>query len=76
MDGGGAGAALAAHDERGLAGEGGEMHLAVDAVGDVPGERGLAGAGIAEQAKHLARTARARLFLEPIGDGLERGILM
>ncbi len=49
VDGGGAVAALAAHHAGGLAGEGREQHLAVDPLGDVLGERGLAGAGIAEQ---------------------------
>ena len=75
MDRARAGAALAAHHHRGLAGEGGEMHLAVDALGDVAGERGLAGAGIAEQPEYLARAARG-LFYQPIGNRLERGILM
>ena len=43
---------LPAHHARCLAGEGGELHLAVDMLGDVLGERGLAGAGIAEQAEN------------------------
>ena len=34
-------------------------------VGDVPGERGLAGAGIAEQPEDLRRAVRAGLGLEP-----------
>ena len=32
-----------------------ELHLAVDAVGDMPRQRGLAGAGIAEQPEHVRR---------------------
>ena len=54
VDGRGAVAAFAAHHARRLAGEGGELHLAVGVVGEMLGERGLAGAGVAEQAKHLA----------------------
>ena len=69
-------AALAAHDQRGLAGEGAERDLAVDALGEVAGERGLAGAGIAEQAEDLPRSAAARPRLEPGRDRVERGILM
>src|SRR5262249_61528485 len=68
MDGGGAAAALAAHDGRSLAGEGGELYLAVCLLGDVPRERGLAGAGIAEQAKNLRRAVRAGPRFEPFGD--------
>ena len=41
--------ALAAHDTGGLSGEGREQHLAVDPVGNMLGERGLARAGIAKQ---------------------------
>jgi hypothetical protein len=44
-------ATLVAHDERRLAGEGREFHLAIDAFGDVPRQGGLAGSGIAEQAE-------------------------
>ena len=76
VDGGGAVAALAAHHQRGLAGEGRELHLAVDAFGDVPRERRLAGAGIAEQAEHLRRAAFAGLGLQPVGDGFQRSVLM
>ena len=77
MDGGGAVAALAAHYGCRLAGEGGELHLAVDMLGEMAGERGLAGAGIAKQAEHLARVAvRTRLILQPGGDRLQRGVLM
>ena len=71
-----AGAALAAHDQRGLAGEGREQHLAVDAFGDVPGERGLAGARIAEQAEDGGGVASAGLGLEPVRDRGERIVLM
>ena len=76
VDGGCAVTALAAHDQRGLAGEGREQHLAVDVLGNVLGERGLAGAGIAEQAEHLRRIARAGPGLEPVGNGSQRSILM
>src|SRR5262249_1774174 len=60
----------------GLAGEGREFHLAVDSVGDVSRQRGLAGAGIAEQAENLRRAVLAGLGLEPVGNGFERGILV
>ena len=73
---GGAAAALAAHDLRGLAGEGCVKHLAVHRLGDMLGERGLAGTRIAEQAENLWRVAAARLGLEPVRDRLEGGILM
>jgi hypothetical protein len=63
VDGAGAEATLAAHDARRLAGEGREQDLAVDALGEVLGERRLARSGIAEQAKD--RGAAARRF-EPI----------
>ena len=76
VDGGGAAAALAAHHRGRLAGEGGELHLAVGVLGQMAGERGLAGAGIAEQAEHLRRAVGAGLVLEPVGDGVERGVLM
>ena len=61
VDGRGIPAAFAAHHARGLAGEGGKLHLAVGLVGDVAGERGLAGAGIAEQTKDLRRAVRPGL---------------
>ena len=76
VDGGGAVAALVAHHQRRLAGEGRELHAAVDAVGDVPRQRGLAGAGIAEQAEHRRRAVLAGLGLEPIGHGFQRRILV
>jgi hypothetical protein len=50
-------AALAAHHQRGLAGERRVFHLAVDMRREMPRERGLAGAGIAEQTKQLRRPA-------------------
>src|SRR5262249_50286941 len=50
--------------------------LAVDGVGDMPRQRGLAGAGIAEQAEHLRRGVLAGLRLQPVADGFQRGILM
>jgi hypothetical protein len=68
-------AAFAAHYGRRLAGEGGEPDLAVGVIGEVAGQRGLAGAGIAEQAKHLRRAVGAGLRLQPRGDGAERVIL-
>ena len=58
VDGRGLVAALLAQDRGRLAGEGAEGDLALDRLGDVAGERGLAGAGIAEQAEQLRR-ARA-----------------
>jgi hypothetical protein len=76
MDGGGAVAAFAAHHRGGLTGKSGKLHVAVRAVGDVFGERGFTGAGIAEQAKHLRRAVLARLGLEPVGNRPERVILM
>ena len=76
MDGGGVVATLIAHHQRGLAGEGREFHLAGDAVGDVPGEGGLAGSGIAEQPEYRRRAVLAGLGLHPVGNGLQRGILM
>ena len=63
VNGGGALAALAAHHQRGLAGEGREQHLAVDRLGEVAGEGGLAGAGIAEQPEGLRRAALPGLAL-------------
>src|SRR5262249_37086435 len=76
VDGRGVGAALAAHYQRGLAGERAEYDLAVDVLGEMTGERGLAGARIAKQAKDLRRAAAARARLEPGRHGLERGVLM
>ena len=76
VDGGGVVATLVAHHQRRLAGEGREFHLAIDAVGDVPRQRGLAGAGIAEQAEDGRRAVLAGLGLQPVGNGLQRGILM
>ena len=76
MNGRGAVAALVAHHQRRLAGEGGELHLAGDALGDVARQRGLAGAGKAEQPEHRRRAGAAGLGLQPIGDGFQRGILM
>ena len=69
-------ATLVAHHQGSLAGEGRELHLAIDAVGDVPRQRGLAGAGIAEQPEHRRRAVLAGLCLQPVGNGLQRGILM
>src|SRR5919109_3987939 len=66
-------AALAAHVAGGLAGEGREQHFAVDPLGEVLGERRLAGAGKAEQAKDRCPPAAG---LEPFRGRLERGILV
>ena len=76
VNGGGAFAALAAHHQRGLAGEGGEQNLAVDRLGEVPRQRGLAGAGVAEQPEGLGRAALPGLGLKPGRDRLEGGVLM
>ena len=54
-----------------LSGEGPEGDLAVGVLGDLLGEGGLAGAGIAEQAEHLRLAA-----LQPGRDGLERRVLL
>src|SRR5262245_4556418 len=51
-----------------------EQNLAVDALGDVLGKRGLAGAGIAEQAED--RRTPARHSLEPVRSRAQRGVLM
>ena len=72
----GAIAALAAHHQRGLAREGAEDDLAIHIFGEMARERGLAGARIAEQAKHLRRAGDAGARLEPGRDRLEGGILM
>ena len=52
------------------------LREAVDALGDVPRQRGLAGPGIAEQAEHLGRAVSAGLGFQPVGNGRERRILM
>ena len=44
--------------------------------GDVARQRGLAGAGIAEQAEDERVCRAAGLGLEPFGDGLQRGVLL
>ena len=51
VDGAGVRAALRLQDVGGLPGRGGEENGAVDALGDVPSQRGLARSGIAEQAE-------------------------
>jgi hypothetical protein len=71
MDGAGVGRPLRAQHLRRLAGEGGELHLSVDVLGEVARQRRLAGAGIAEQAKE-----RRAPFLQPAGDGLQRLVLL
>jgi hypothetical protein len=69
-------AALAAHHQRGLAGESREQGLAVDVLGEMLGERGLAGARIAEQAEYRRRAGLAGPGLEPSRDRAQRGILL
>jgi hypothetical protein len=76
VNGGGATAALAAHDRSGFAGKGCELHLAIRSIGDVSGKRGLAGAGIAEQAKNLRRAVGPGLCSEPVADRVERFFLL
>src|SRR5262249_13623378 len=73
VDGGGAVATLAAHHARRLAGEGRKQDLAVDVLGEMLGERRLAGSGITEEAKD--RRAPARGF-EPIRSRGQGGILV
>jgi hypothetical protein len=70
VDGAGAGATLGPEDMGGLAREGGEHGGAGNALGDMPGERRLAGTGIAKEPKDLRVTG-----LQPCGDGDERAIL-
>ena len=71
MDGARIGGALRAQHLRGLAGEGGELHLPVDMLGEIARQRRLAGAGIAEQAEHLRPPG-----LQPSRDGLQRVVLL
>ena len=71
MDGAGVRAAPGAHDQRRLSGEGAESGLAVDAFGEMTGERRLARAGIAEEAEDLRRLALGK----PRRDGFERAVL-
>ena len=71
MDGAGIDRALGAQHLRRLAGEGGELHLAVDMFGEIARQRRLAGAGIAEQPEDL-RPA----LLEPARNRLQRLILL
>src|SRR5262249_17986464 len=73
VDGGGAGATLAAHHARRLAGEGRKQDLAVDALGQVLGERRLARSGVAEETKDRGAPARS---LEPIRGRRQGGILV
>src|SRR6185312_9207452 len=68
--------AFAAHHRRSLAGKCRELHLAVDRIGEMAGERGLAGAGVAEQPENLRRAVGAGLCLAPGLDGHQRLILL
>src|SRR5262249_26941240 len=63
VNGGGALATLAAHHAGRLAGEGRKQDLAVDALGEVLGERRLARSGITEEAKDRGPPARG---FEPV----------
>ena len=65
------GAAAVAHHLRGLAGEGGEEHLAAAIVGDLLRQRRLARAGKAEEAEDLRHRR-----LQPARDGEKRGVLL
>lgn len=72
-------AALLAHHERGLAGEGAIHHIVLAIIAalarqglDLAGEGGLAGAGETEEAEYLL----ARRIAEPSGDVFEGGILL
>ena len=56
---------LGAQHLRGLAGEGSELHLPVDMLGEIARQRRLAGAGIAEKAQYLRPAV-----LQPAGDRL------
>ena len=71
MDRRSADAALGAHHQGRLAGEGGEGRFAARRLGDVARERRLADAGVAEQAEHLRFAG-----LEPSPDLVERGRLL
>ena len=71
MDGARIGRALGAQHLRRLAGEGGELHLAVDMLGEIARQRRLAGAGIAEQPENLRPAG-----LQPSRDRLQRVILL
>jgi hypothetical protein len=71
MDGAGIGSPARAQHLGGLAGEGGKQHLAVDIFGKVLGKRGLARAGIAEQAEDLAAA-----FFQPFRYGLQGLVLL
>src|SRR5262249_2033472 len=75
VNGRGALAALVAHHLCGLAGEGCEQHLAIDTGGEVLGQRGLAGARVAEQPEDGRRVAATGLGLEPFRHRLERCVL-
>ena len=71
MDGARIDGALRAQHLRGLAGEGGELHLPVDMLGEIARQRRLAGAGIAEQPEHLRPPG-----LQPSRDRLQRVVLL
>src|SRR5690606_38452443 len=71
MDGSGVDRALRAQDLRRLARECRELDLTIHMLGKVPGQRGLARTGIAEQAEDLRPAC-----LQPAVDGLERRILL
>ncbi len=72
MDGARLAAALVAQDKGGFAGIGAELHVAGDVAGDMAGERGLAGSGIAEQAEDLRRSR----FGDPVRHRAQRLFLL
>ncbi len=71
MDGARVGGALGAQHLRGLAGEGGELNLPVDMLGEIARKRRLARAGIAEQAENLGTAG-----LQPSRHRLQRVVLL
>src|SRR5690606_8153325 len=71
VNGSGVGRALGAQHLRGLAGEGRELNLTVDMLGEIARQRRLAGAGITEKPKE-----RLLPLLQPAGHGAERLVLL
>ena len=64
------------HHEIDQTSEGDGPHLAFDILGNESRQRGLSGSGIAEQAKAGGVPLQPGDSLEPVGNGLQRGILM
>ena len=71
MNGARIGTALAFEHERRLAGEGAKDDIAAEICGNMLGQRGFAGAGIAKQPEH-----RRISGVKPAGDSLQRSILL